>query len=119
MKGVYDAYKACKTEKTWRVRTHKDDSFSDDKWGSGDIWASTYSVTSTPLHGYTEYAWGELNKVLELGGVQNDKSNWTKTLIPQEGYISNASLCSVQRTKGTEGTYQWQSWSWGRQVKVL
>lgn len=44
-------------------------SFSHDKWNPGDIWASSFSPTETPLSDYTE-SWGTLNKqVAKLAGA--------------------------------------------------
>ena len=121
MKGVYAAYKACKKKDQESENTQSPGSFSDDKWNPGDIWASTFSVTSKPLENFTE-SWGTLNsKVLELGGGSTKRNVKLLGISLKKVTTPNARLLeySTPTQKAQRETYQWQSWSWGKTGKFF
>src|SRR6056300_1884376 len=121
MKGVYAAYKDCKAKDQANENTQAPGSFSDDKWNPGDIWASTFSTTSTPLAAYTD-SWGTLNsKVLELGGGSTKRNVKLLGITLKKVTTPNARLLeySTPTQKAQRETYQWQSWSWGKTGKFF
>lgn len=121
MKGVYNAYKACKKKDQESENTQAPGSFSDDKWNPGDIWASTFSVTTTPLADYTE-SWGTLNaKVLELGGGSTKRNVKLLGISLKKVTTPDAKLLeySTPTQKAQRETYQWQTWSWGKTGKFF
>ena len=116
MKGVYDAYKACKNKDQASENTQAPGSFSDDKWNPGDIWASTFSVSTKPLENYTD-SWGELNaKVLELGGGSTKRNVKLLGISLKKVTTPTAALqeYSTPALQAQRETYEWQSWSWGK-----
>ena len=121
MKGVYAAYKDCKAKDQANENTQAPGSFSDDKWNPGDIWASTFSTTSTPLAAYTD-SWGTLNsKVLELGGSGTKRQVKLLGISLKKVTSPSASIqeFSTEAQKAQRETYEWQSWSWGKTGKFF
>ena len=121
MKGVYAAYKDCKAKDQANENTQAPGSFSDDKWNPGDIWASTFSTTSTPLAAYTD-SWGTLNaKVLELGGGGTKRQVKLLGISLKKVTSPSASIqeFSTEAQKAQRETYEWQSWSWGKTGKFF
>ena len=121
MKNVYDAYKSCKAKDQASADTQAPGSFSDDKWNPGDIWASTFSTTSTPLAAYTD-SWGTLNsKVLELGGSGTKRQVKLLGISLKKVTSPSASIqeFSTEAQKAQRETYEWQSWSWGKTGKFF
>ena len=83
---------------------------------SGDIWASTFSVSTKPLENYTD-SWGELNaKVLELGGGSTKRNVKLLGISLKKVTTPTASLqeYSTPALQAQRETYEWQSWSWGK-----
>lgn len=66
MQNIYAAKAECHKMDKLSGNPQAPGTFGNDKWNPGDIWASTFLPTETPLDGYTE-GWGMLNtRVLEL-----------------------------------------------------
>jgi len=97
MNEVYKAKADCHKIDKQNGMPQAPGSFSNDKWNPGDIWASTFRPTETPLKEHTS-SWGELNSAVydlakegKLLGISlkkvsenQTKANWTEFNTPSQ-----------------------------------
>ena len=85
-------------------------SFSHDKWNPGDIWASTFLPSETPLSNFTS-SWGELNeRVLDLA---NQKKLLGISLKKVESPVASFQEYNSPNIPPPKG-YTFGSWSYGK-----
>ena len=91
-------------------------SFSHDKWNPGDIWASTFSVTSKPSENFTD-SWGILNaEVLRLAGNASMRNVELLGISLKKVTTENASLVeySTPAQMAQRQSYTWDGFKYGR-----
>ena len=117
MNAVYAAKADCHKKDKASGNAQAPGSFSHDKWNPGDIWASTFSSTSTPLAKFTD-SWGQLNgEVLRLGG-NGEKRNIQLLGISLKKIGASASAklqeFSTPAQKAGRETYKWEGYTYGK-----
>tara|TARA_B110000305_G_scaffold242066_1_gene319511 strand:- start:2923 stop:4338 length:1416 start_codon:yes stop_codon:yes gene_type:complete len=88
-------------------------SFSNDKWNPGDIWATTFGSTTTPLADYTA-SWGELNsRVYDLASKGQLLGISLKKIGPQKSIASLQEFNSPS-LQAKRKSYSYLSFAYGK-----
>jgi hypothetical protein len=117
MNEVYKAKADCHKIDKQNGMPQAPGSFSNDKWNPGDIWASTFRPTESPLKEYTS-SWGELNSAVydlakkgKLLGISlkkvsanQAKAKWTEFNTPSQ-LASRPSYKFLSFTYGKTGDF--------------
>jgi len=89
-------------------------SFSNDKWNPGDIWASSFPPSATPLMESTS-SWGELNaEVSKLAGLKSSETKLLGISLKKVGASASKAKLSEFNVGGKAKSYKFKSFKYGK-----